>query len=104
MVPPISSIALLAITSFAFMLDWVPEPVCQTTKGKLSSNLPSITSEAASMIAVARALSKLPSSRLASAQARLITPKARIIAIGWRSHPIGKFKIERCVWAPQYFV
>ena len=32
--PPSISIARLAITSLAFMLDWVPEPVCQTTSGK----------------------------------------------------------------------
>ena len=36
--------ARLEITSLAFMLDWVPEPVCQTTSGKWSSSLPSITS------------------------------------------------------------
>ncbi len=32
--PPSISIARLAITSLAFMLVWVPEPVCQTTSGK----------------------------------------------------------------------
>ena len=47
MTPPRISIARLAMTSFEFMLDCVPEPVCQTTSGKLSSNLPSITSPAA---------------------------------------------------------
>ena len=31
-VPPSISIARLEITSLAFMLDWVPEPVCQTTQ------------------------------------------------------------------------
>ena len=29
-VPPASWMARLAITSFTFMFDWVPEPVCQT--------------------------------------------------------------------------
>ena len=33
-VPPSSRQARLAITSLAFMFDWVPEPVCQTTSGK----------------------------------------------------------------------
>ena len=33
--PPSSSLARLAITSFTFMLVWVPLPVCQTTSGKL---------------------------------------------------------------------
>jgi hypothetical protein len=28
--PPASSMARFAMTSFAFMFDWVPEPVCQT--------------------------------------------------------------------------
>ena len=32
--PPSISLARLAITSLAFMLVWVPEPVCQTTSGK----------------------------------------------------------------------
>ena len=36
---PSSSLARFAITSFAFMLVWVPEPVCQTTSGKCSSRL-----------------------------------------------------------------
>jgi hypothetical protein len=45
--------ALFAITSLAFMLDYVPEPVCHTTNGKLSFNLPWITSSAAAMIALA---------------------------------------------------
>ena len=45
--PPNISIALLEITSLAFIFDWVPEPVCQTTNGKWSSYLPSMTSDAA---------------------------------------------------------
>ncbi len=32
------------MTSFTFMLDWVPEPVCQTYSGKSSSRAPLITS------------------------------------------------------------
>ena len=43
--------ARLEITSLAFMLDWVPEPVCQTTSGKWSMSLREATSEAASWIA-----------------------------------------------------
>ena len=31
------SLARPAITSLAFMLDWVPEPVCQMTSGNWSS-------------------------------------------------------------------
>ena len=49
--PPSISIARFEMTSFAFMLVWVPEPVCQTTSGKWSIRVPSITSSAASTIA-----------------------------------------------------
>jgi hypothetical protein len=45
--------ALLAMTSFAFMFDCVPDPVCQTTSGKWSLSFPWITSSAALMIALA---------------------------------------------------
>jgi hypothetical protein len=38
-VPPRISIARFEITSLAFMFDCVPDPVCQTTSGKLSSKL-----------------------------------------------------------------
>src|SRR4029078_13695511 len=44
MIPPSISIARFEITSFAFMLDCVPEPVCQTTSGKCSFSLSSVTS------------------------------------------------------------
>ncbi len=44
MTPPSISMARFEITSLAFMFDWVPEPVCQTTRGKWSSSLPSMTS------------------------------------------------------------
>ena len=37
-----------------FILDWVPEPVCQTTRGNSSSNFPCTTSAAAVEIASAR--------------------------------------------------
>ena len=83
------------------MLDCVPEPVCQTTSGKWSSSRPSATSEAAWITAPAIRASSRPASRLASAQARLITPSAWTIAAGWRSQPMGKFRRLRWVWAPQ---
>ena len=51
--PPSISIARFEITSLAFMFDWVPEPVCQTTSGKWSSSLPAATSAAAAAIASA---------------------------------------------------
>ena len=33
--PPTSWMARLEMTSLTFMLDWVPDPVCQTYSGKL---------------------------------------------------------------------
>jgi hypothetical protein len=40
---PAISIARLEMTSFTFILDWVPEPVCHTRRGNSSSSFPSIT-------------------------------------------------------------
>ena len=45
-----------------------------------------------------------PREQLTRAAAFLRIPKALIISIGIEAvGPIGKFKIERCVWGPQYF-
>ena len=38
--PPASSMARLEMTSLAFMLVWVPLPVCHTRSGNWSSSLP----------------------------------------------------------------
>ena len=94
MVPPMISMARFAITSFAFILDCVPDPVCHTTSGKLSSNLPENTSVAAWIIASARSASNLPEALFASAQAFLIAPSARTMLTGCFSQPIGKFRID----------
>jgi hypothetical protein len=94
-------LARFAITSLAFMLLWVPEPVCQTTSGKCSANLPSITSCAARMMVSARRGSSTPSSRLTRAAARLTTPSARTSGSGMVSVPIRKFCRLRWVCAPQ---
>ena len=93
--------ARLEMTSLAFMLDWVPEPVCQTTSGKWSSHLPAATSEAASAIGWPSAGSSAPSAMFTSAAACLMTPRARTMATGCFSQPIGKLMTERWVWAPQ---
>ena len=37
---PARALARPAMTSFRFILVWVPEPVCHTTRGKLSSSFP----------------------------------------------------------------
>ncbi len=58
------SLARPAITSLAFMLDWVPEPVCQMTRGNWSSCSPRATSPAACWIASASSASSPPISRV----------------------------------------
>src|SRR5664280_146610 len=100
--PPASSMARLEITSLAFMLLWVPLPVCQTLRGKWSSNLPSDTSRAAAMISEEISGDILPRSALTWAEASFSTPMARMSGSGIRSSPIGKWCRERAVWAPQY--
>ena len=65
--PPASSMARLAMTSLAFMLVWVPLPVCHTRSGKWSSSVPSVTSAAAREIRSASFGSSTPSSALVSA-------------------------------------
>jgi hypothetical protein len=83
------------------MFDWVPDPVCQTASGKLSSSLPSITSWAAATMAPPKLVSSLPSAMFTSAAARLTMPSARTTAFGCFSQPILKFCSDRWVCAPQ---
>ena len=91
---PRRSAARWAITSLAFMLDDVPEPVWNTSMGNCSSCSPAATSSAASAIAGATLLT-----RAASA---FTSPSARTRADGSGSPEIGKFSTARWVWAPQY--
>ena len=101
-VPPASWIARLAITSLAFMLVCVPDPVWNTTSGNSASRSPSITSLQARMIRFTRSAGSSPSSPLASAAAFFSSPMARISGRVKRnlSVPMGKFWIERWVCAP----
>ena len=99
--PPRISIARFAMTSLAFMLVWVPLPVCHTTRGKCASSFPAMTSSAASMMAAAFSRGRARRSRLTMAQAFLSIPNARISSVGKRSSPILKFSSDRSVWAPQ---
>ena len=101
MTPPAISMARLEITSLAFMLLWVPLPVCQTLNGNWSSSFPSATSRAAAMISVALSGGILPRSALTWADASFKTPMARMSGSGIRSSPIGKWCSDRAVWAPQ---
>jgi hypothetical protein len=55
------SLARPAITSLAFMFDWVPDPVCQMTSGNWPSRSPRATSPAACWIASAISASSPPS-------------------------------------------
>ena len=98
--------ARLAMTSLAFMLDWVPEPVCQTTRGKWSLSAPEITSSEAWEMAASfsSVIFSGLSSWLAMAAAFLRMPKAWVISRGMVSMPtpILKFSWLRSVWAAQY--
>ena len=99
--PPASSMARLPMTSFAFMFDWVPLPVCQTTSGKWSSSFPAMTSSQARTMSDTLASSSLPSSRLVIAPAFFTMPKARMTSRVKRWPPILKFSSDLCVCAPQ---
>ncbi len=98
--PPSSSLARLAITSLAFMLVEVPDPVWNMSTGNCASSLPSATSAAAAAIASATRRSSSPSSRLAPAAARLMRPSAWISLGGIGQPLIGKLLTARCVCGP----
>ena len=89
------------MTALAFMLDWVPEPVCHTTKGNSSARVPSTISSAALTMASPSRSSNSPSAMFTVAAAFFWMPRARISGAGMRSPPMRKFASERCVWAPQ---
>ena len=93
------------MTSLAFIFDWVPDPVCQTTSGNSSVSFPSITSSQASEIAASFSSVILSgtSAWFAPAAAFFKMPNARMISAGMVSipTPIGKFSWLRWVWAPQ---
>ena len=96
---PSRSVARVAITSLAFMLLLVPEPVWNTSIGNWSSSLPAATSSAAARIASAMSASMIPISPFTCAAAALIAPSAAMCA-GARPCPeIGKFSTARCVVA-----
>ena len=103
---PASSLPRLAATSLAFMLDWVPEPVCHTTRGKWLSSVPAMISSQARQMASHFSAVIFSGFRawLAMAAAFFSTPKACMISTGMVSipTPMGKFVRERWVCAPQY--
>jgi len=75
-VPPAISIARFEMTSLAFMLLWVPDPVCQMRRGKCASRAPEITSSAALSINAAMSGVRSPSSAFVLAAAFLTMPRA----------------------------
>ena len=92
---PAMALARFAMTSLVFMLDWVPEPVCQTTSGKLSFSSPAMTSSQAFVMAASFSSVIFAgfSSWFASAAAFFRMPKAWVISRGMVSMPtpISKF-------------
>ena len=90
----------LARTSFMFMLDWVPEPVCHTTSGKSASWQPSRTSSAAAQMRSRSASPSRPRRQFARAAAFFTSANAETISRGMRSVPMGKFSWLRSVCAP----
>ena len=94
--------ARLAITSFVFMLVWVPEPVCQILSGKWLSSSPAINSSQAATINSPTSGSNSPRAMLVLAADCFKIPNPRIRARGITSTPMSKFISERAVWAPKY--
>jgi len=99
-VPVSASLARPAMTSFAFMLDCVPEPVCHTARGNWSANVPSITSSAAAIMALPVLSSIEPCAMLVIAAAFFWMPRARTSGVGIFSVPMSKLSRLRCVCAP----
>lgn len=84
--PPKISMARFETTSLTFMFVWVPDPVCQTLRGKCSLSLPAITSSQACAMASETFLSK-PNCVFTVAQAFFNRPNASIKGSGIRSKP-----------------
>ncbi len=92
-------VARVAITSFAFMFDDVPDPVWNTSTGKCSSCAPPATSSAASAMAFATSDGSTPSRSFTRAAAPLSRPRARICDRSSPRPEIGKFSTARWVCA-----
>ena len=92
---PAAAFPQWAMTSFRFMLVWVPLPVCHTTRGKSSASSPArMRSQTSSM---RRSFSSVifagRRAWFARAAAFFSSAKARMISSGIRSRlpPMGKF-------------
>ncbi len=93
--------ARVAITSFAFMFDEVPEPVWKTSIGNWSSSSPSAMRSAAAAIRSAFSRSSRPRSALTWAAAPLIRPSQRATGAGMGSPETGKLATAFAVSPPQ---
>ena len=98
---PSASLARLAMTSLAFMLVWVPDPVCQTGRGNSASIWPAAMAAAAAAMGWATSGGSSPRASLASALACFCRPTARISTGGKRSWPMRNSRRARSVCGPQ---
>ena len=88
------------MTSFAFMLELVPDPVWNTSIGNWSSSSPAATRSAAAAILSAFSASSNPSSAFARAAAALMRPSHRATDAGIGSPETGKFSTALAVSPP----
>jgi hypothetical protein len=99
-VSPSSSLARLAMTSLAFMLVDVPDPVWNTSMTNWVSWAPAITSSQAARMAADSSGEMSSSSWLAWAAAHFTRPSARMKRRPKRQEEMGKFSTARWVCAP----
>src|SRR4051812_45048128 len=95
-----SSPASVAITSFAFVFEEVPEPVWKTSIGNWSSSSPAAMRSPAAAMRCALSASRSPSSAFERAAAALSRPSQRATAAGIGSPETGKLAIALRVSPP----
>src|SRR5467141_595538 len=88
------------MTSFTFMLNWVPLPVIHTCNGNMSWCFPDRSSSQVWTMSRYRSLSSRFPAWLALAAPFFSVAYAVIISRGIRSFPMLKCSSDRCVWAP----
>ena len=93
--------ASVAITSFAFMFDEVPEPVWKTSIGNWSSSSPLAIRSPAAAMRSAFSGSRRPSSAFTRAAAALMRPSQRATGAGIGSPETGKLATAFVVSPPQ---
>src|SRR5689334_1723977 len=96
-----SSPASVAMTSFAFMFEDVPEPVWKTSIGNWSSSSPFAIRSPASAMRAALSSSSSPSSAFTRAAAALMRPSQRATGVGIGWPETGKLSTALRVSPPQ---